>query len=92
MILLENRQTIPIVCIVHFIITQYPRYSKQKFSIVIQPNGKNGLFPKENRPFFIFYAMKTSTILMHIIKVNATTPPLVKKHFRHRRSIHSPLR
>ena len=35
-----KRQTIPIVCIVHFIITQYTQDSKQKFSIAPETAAK----------------------------------------------------
>lgn len=88
MILRTKRQTIPIVCIVHFIITQYGPDSKQKFSSGFCNIRK----PTCRKQMGFCYRKNIVIILMHIATPIARIPGLVKKHFRHRRSIHSPFR
>ena len=90
MILRSKRQTIPIVCIVHFIITQYKEDSKQKFSRTICHKEKTTCGPVWQQVAVFLHAEKIRIILMHIRSINAPMPVLVKKHFRHRLSIHSP--
>ena len=91
MILRNKRQTIPIVCIVHFIITQYTKDSKQKFSFRLLEKQKSRPQRLLQTGSF-FYRKNSIVILTPVTAASIRIPGLVKKHFRQRLSIHSPFR